>query len=84
MHSQNIAHRDLKLENLLLDAHFNLKVCDFGFSKLLASAEGNPGLMYTMCGSPAYVAPVCGRPFPCDYPRLIMNSHLGSSLGTRI
>jgi len=56
MHSQNVCHRDLKLENILLDPNFNMKVCDFGFSRLLSTTEG-PSVMYTMCGSPAYVAP---------------------------
>eukprot|EP00708_Paratrimastix_pyriformis_P002399 GAFH01001145.1.p2 GENE.GAFH01001145.1~~GAFH01001145.1.p2 ORF type:complete len:455 (-),score=125.62 GAFH01001145.1:539-1702(-) len=56
MHSNNVCHRDLKLENILLDADYNLKVCDLGFSRLLSTTEG-PAVMYTMCGSPAYVAP---------------------------
>lgn len=27
-----IAHRDLKLENILLDDNFNIVICDFGFA----------------------------------------------------
>ena len=32
MHSNRVAHRDLKLENILIDDNLNLKVADFGFA----------------------------------------------------
>lgn len=32
MHQEGIAHRDLKLENVLLDANYELKIADFGLS----------------------------------------------------
>lgn len=55
-HSHGIFHRDLKLENLLLDDHGDLKLCDFG---LAASSNQIPAdeLFHTICGTPAYVAP---------------------------
>uniref|UniRef100_A0AAQ6AJV4 MAP/microtubule affinity-regulating kinase 3 n=1 Tax=Amphiprion ocellaris TaxID=80972 RepID=A0AAQ6AJV4_AMPOC len=52
-HQKNIVHRDLKAENLLLDADSNIKIADFGFSNEFT--EGSK--LDTFCGSPPYAAP---------------------------
>lgn len=35
MHSNSICHRDIKLENLLLDKDLNLKLTDFGYADVV-------------------------------------------------
>ncbi|XP_062872295.1 MAP/microtubule affinity-regulating kinase 4 [Trichomycterus rosablanca] len=52
-HQKKIVHRDLKAENLLLDADSNIKIADFGFSNEFTLGSK----LDTFCGSPPYAAP---------------------------
>ncbi|CAL8334580.1 unnamed protein product [Boreogadus saida] len=52
-HQKHIVHRDLKAENLLLDADSNIKIADFGFSNEFTMGSK----LDTFCGSPPYAAP---------------------------
>ena len=53
IHNHNIVHRDIKLDNILIDLDNNIKICDFGVSKIIKKGES----MLEQCGTPAYIAP---------------------------
>lgn len=55
-HSRGVFHRDLKLDNLLIDENGNLKVSDFGLSAVAGQIRPD-GLLHTVCGTPTHVAP---------------------------
>ncbi|KAF2725610.1 kinase-like protein [Polychaeton citri CBS 116435] len=54
VHGKNCVHRDLKLENILLDKHENVKLIDFGFTR---EYQGSTSYLQTWCGTVCYSAP---------------------------
>ncbi len=58
MHSKGIIHRDLKMGNIFLDSHMNVKIGDFGLAALLISGKDMATVRRTtLCGTPNYIAP---------------------------
>ncbi|WP_420421415.1 serine/threonine-protein kinase [Simkania sp.] len=54
MHGEGFLHRDLKLENVLIDKKGNIKIVDFGFARYLPTKSDRT---FTACGTPNYAAP---------------------------
>ena len=67
LHDINIMHRNLKLDNLLLDEHGYLKIVDFGMARVLLQDQTS----FERAGTPAYLAPELlkgdGHAFPADW-----------------
>lgn len=53
LHNHQILHRDIKLDNILLDRKMNPKICDFGISSIQELGKK----IYDTGGTPAYLAP---------------------------
>ena len=53
IHNKNIVHRDIKLDNVLIDLNNTIKLCDFGVGKQIKDKE----VLLDQCGTPAYIAP---------------------------
>ncbi len=70
LHEKKIAYRDLKPENMVMDAKGFVKIVDLGLAKQIVN-----GKTWTMCGTPDYLAPEIilneGHDYAVDYWALV-------------
>merc|ERR1711998_618634 len=70
LHDKQCIHRDLKPENILLISeadHCNVKIADFGLSRLFPEGSARQMKAATLCGTPGYVAPEVLERVPYSY-----------------
>ena len=53
LHQRNVTHRDIKLENIIIDNKDRIKLIDFGFCCLIS----NEVKLKVFCGTPSYMCP---------------------------
>ena len=64
-HREGVIHRDIKVDNMLFDAHGNAVVADFGIARALSGYSGQTGTNMVV-GTPQYFAPEQARAKPLD------------------